>query len=250
MSPCTTENCERSTAPDKYLCESCTSDLQAWLDKVPALMNELFTTMAKLDQTAPRNSEGGAGGAGGSQMPLRAGALEIRGALRIWVIREGESWKPRDARELAGDKYAGGFLPMLMQLVAKAERHIDNPMEKHAYGNCGAQLEHGICGEPLIAAPDAHETECPTCGAVHDLDAIRTWRHAAVQGAPLPPDDCREQLAVLTGLRVTRAVFKAWVRRGKLRYVLDHVRTDGKERRVFFVLDLLRTYQKTNGRNL
>ncbi|MGP9490065.1 hypothetical protein ACT3R5_16045 [Glutamicibacter sp. AOP5-A2-7] len=246
MTKCTGEDCANPT--NLYLCGQCISDLQAWLDKVPDMMDELFTTMARLDATAPRNREGGDGMSTEPVMPVRVGALEVRGALRVWVeiTTQGETL-PLNAKTLAKDKYAGKFLPMLQDLLAKAERAIDNPMEKHVYGNCTAAYQWGDpaeCGEELRAAPDAETTDCPNCGAHYDLNQLRAERKQYFRETPMPPREARETLQTQTGVKVSTITFKNWVNRHQLRYVLDRIGTGIKERRLYFPIDLLATHQK------
>ncbi|WP_346921709.1 hypothetical protein [Glutamicibacter creatinolyticus] len=248
MTLCTTDDCENQA--EQIICQTCVSDLQAWLDKVPELLAELFVTMAKLDETAPRNREGGDGMTTAPGMPLRVGALEARSALKLWATQKpsGE-WVPRTAKELATDQYAGKFLPMLMKLVEKAERVIDNPMEQHVFGYCSAKWqtedgEHAECHEELRAAPDAATTECPGCGTLYDLNQLREDRRNYFRETPLPPKEVRQTLQEQTGVKVSLITFKNWVNRRKLRYVLEHIGTGDKERRLYFVVDLLATHQQ------
>lgn len=246
MAECTGEDCAKPT--EQTICGQCVSDLQAWLDKVPEMMEELFTTMARLDATAPRNREGGEGMSTEPVMPVRVGALEVRSALRVWVeiTTQGET-KALNAKKLAFDKYAGKFLPMLQDLLAKAERAIDNPMEKHVYGNCTAAFEWGEpaeCGEELRAAPDAHDTTCPSCGTWYDLNQLRAERKNYFRETPMPPREAREALQAQTGVNIVKKTFENWVDRRLLRYVLDRIGIGDKERRLFFPVDLLATHQK------
>lgn len=120
MTICTTEDCANETST--YLCGQCVRDLQAWLDRVTETRQMLFTTMAKLDNTGPKNSEGGGGGSTGSAMPLREGAMDVRYALAIW---EG-----RTAADLAHEEYAGGYVGELKRLIGKAEDLVDLPPEQ------------------------------------------------------------------------------------------------------------------------
>lgn len=243
MAECTSADCANPS--EQTICGQCVSDLQAWLDKVPEMMEELFLTMARLDATAPRNREGGEGMSTEPVMPVRVGALEVRGALRMWVeIRTTGETVALDANKLAKDKFAGKFLPMLQDLLAKAERAIDNPMEKHVYGNCTVEDPEGVCGQELTAAPDAHETECPNCGALYDLDQLRKERTNYFRETPMPPREAREALGSQTGVKVNKITFENWLNRGQLRYVLDRIGIGEKERRLYFPIDLLATHQK------
>lgn len=120
MTICTTTDCGNETST--YLCGQCVSDLQLWLDKVTPTRQMLFTTMAKLDNTGPKNSEGGGGGSTGSAMPLRDGAMDLRYALAIWLGHE--------AKDLARDPFAGGFLEEVKRLIDKAYALVDLPPEQ------------------------------------------------------------------------------------------------------------------------
>lgn len=117
---CTTADCGNETST--YLCGQCVSDLQQWLDKITPTRQMLFTTMAKLDNTGPKNSEGGGGGSTGSAMPLREGAMDVRYALAIWL--------GHTAKDLARDPHAGGFLEEIKKLIDKAEKLVDLPPEE------------------------------------------------------------------------------------------------------------------------
>lgn len=117
MNDCTTTDCGNGTT--SYLCNQCVSDLQLWLDKVTETRQMLFTTMAKLDNTGPKNSEGGGGGTTGSSMPLRDGAMDLRYALAIW---EGHN-----AAQLASDPLSGGFLAEIKLLIDNAFKMVDLP---------------------------------------------------------------------------------------------------------------------------
>lgn len=143
MTICTTEDCGNKASA--YLCNQCVSDLQQWLDKVTETRQMLFTTMAKLDNTGPKNSEGGGGGSTGSAMPLREGAMDLRYALAIW---EG-----RKAADLAHEEYAGGYVGELKRLIGNAEDMVDLPPEEvidHAAAR--ARLEAEVPG-PLRPKP-------------------------------------------------------------------------------------------------
>lgn len=145
MNTCTTERCNNPTPDRIYLCPQCVSDLQQWLDKITPTRQMLFTTMAKLDNTGPKNSEGGGGGSTGSAMPLREGAMDVRYALAIW---EGHK-----AKGLARDPHAGGFLEEVKKLVDKAYELVDLPPEEvidHAAAR--ARLEAEVPG-PLRPKP-------------------------------------------------------------------------------------------------
>lgn len=142
---CTTERCNNPTPDGFHICPRCINDLQLWLDKVTETRQMLFTTMAKLDNTGPKNSEGGGGGSTGSAMPLRDGAMDTRYALAIWLGHK--------ATDLARDPLAGGFLEEIKRLIDKAYRLVDLPPEEEIdHAAARARLETEVPG-PLRPKP-------------------------------------------------------------------------------------------------
>lgn len=235
---CTTPECNRPTSV--YLCGQCVSDLQAWIDRVPAMREELFITMAKLDAIAPRNSEGSGGGKTESDLPVNDRAMDMRHALMLW---EGQ-----DAKSLAKDKYAGGFLAMLQDLLDKAEVIIDLPRQQIVYGPCQAETPDGECKRELKAEPEAETIDCPECGAFHRVASIIASRAKRSRGEPLPPKEVREFLMAETKTFVTKKNIENWVMLGHLKYVLARVTTTVKPPRIYYPGDVMTTHFRMKDR--
>lgn len=235
MSNCTAPDCENPT--DLFLCARCVNDLQAWIDMAATVRADLFVTMAKLDKTAPKNVEGGAGLTTGSAMPLRDSAMDARTALAEWV--------GQDATELAKDQHVGNYVAFLPKLIRKAEQLMDNPEEVHTFGNCGAN----DCTATLTGAPDSAWVNCPECEAPHNVrQRLKEMKDAALLGQPVPPRQAREYLRDKAGISIKTKDFENWVQLGRLDYVLDRVTTDNKPRRIYFPGDVFRTYQEMQER--
>ena len=232
MTECTTNDCANLT--DLYLCNRCVEDLQAWIDKVPDLIDQVFITMAKLDNTAPAGN--GGGGTVEAPLPLRPGAMEIRHELAWW-----ENWY---ARELATHENAATYLPALKTLIDKAEKTIDLPDEQFTHGTCGAELDNGeTCTATLTAPPETVWANCPECEAPHNLTERRKERLAkAVNCDPMPPAEVIQWLKEKAGIRIKKFDLENWVKHRHLRYVLARVTTGTKPPRVYFPDDLFRTY--------
>lgn len=112
---CTTQDCRNMTST--YLCTQCTADLQAWLDKVPALIVALDVTIAKLDNV--RAAGGGGGGSKpGSAAPLNLDAMQIQENLRSLG---------RDAKAYAHDERAAGLAWLIQDWATKAELLVSGP---------------------------------------------------------------------------------------------------------------------------
>lgn len=134
---CTTQDCRNMTST--YLCTQCTADLQAWLDKVPALIVALDVTIAKLDNV--RAAGGGGGGSKpGSAAPLNLDAMQLQENLRSLG---------RDAKAYAHDERAAGLAWLIQDWATKAELLVSGP-EQEVINH--AQLKERIqeaYGQPL-----------------------------------------------------------------------------------------------------
>ena len=216
MNDCTTTDCGNFT--DLYLCNQCVSDLQLWLDKVTETRQMLFTTMAKLDNTGPKNSEGGGGGSTGSAMPLRDGAMDKRHALAIW---EGHN-----AAELANDEYAGGFLGMLRGLIQEAEKLVDLPPEIRIVTRCqcgGDVISHSPPPVPSSANPDPADIgKCQSCG----ITVSTTQKEVQDRIADNAPGPMRSRKVVEwirenAGHNIAITDVRNWAREGLIRRTND-----------------------------
>lgn len=208
---CTTADCRNMTST--YLCGQCVSDLQQWIDRIPDIMEELFVTMAKLDKTAPQRSEGGGGLSTGSASPLRFGPMELRAALRIW--------QHQSAAELAKDQFAGGFQPMLQDLIRSAESIIDNPPEIRVIATCdcgGKVIAKGPRPEPTDSNPDpADQGACEVCGQRYEKSEHAT-RQRILDATPanLRTRDALKWIREKAGLSIQSTDVRNWAREGKL----------------------------------
>jgi hypothetical protein len=208
---CTTEDCRNQTST--YLCGRCVNDLQAWIDRIPPLMEDLFVTMAKLDKTAPQRSEGGGGLSSGSAAPIRFGPMELRAALRLW--------QHQSATDLANDKYAGGFQPMLEDLIRNAERQIDNPQEVRVIATCpcgGKVITKGPRPEPTDHDPDPIEYgSCEACGTRYEKSEQST-RERIMEATPasLRTRDALKWIRDNAGLSIQSTDVRNWAREKKI----------------------------------
>ncbi|MBT8163054.1 MULTISPECIES: hypothetical protein [Arthrobacter] len=116
---CTTQDCANQT--HTYLCNQCVRDLQAWIDKVPVLIQTLGVTIAKLDHVRPAGGGWNAGGKPGSTAPINLDALQLQENLK--------SVNRTLAPEHAKDQYAAGVAWMIRDWVTKAELLVSGPEE-------------------------------------------------------------------------------------------------------------------------
>lgn len=114
---CTTQDCLNHTST--YLCRQCVTDLQAWLDKIPALIVALDVTIAKLDNV--RTAGGGGGSKAGSAAPINLDALQIQENLRsVGTV----------AQAYAHDERAAGLAWLIQDWATKAELLVSGPEEE------------------------------------------------------------------------------------------------------------------------
>jgi len=199
---CTTEDCANNTST--YLCSQCVKDLQAWLDKVPDLIDALGVTVAKLDNV--RSAGGGGGGSKpGSAAPMNIDASELRD--RLCSVG-------KDAKAYALDERAAGLAWLIQEWATSAELMVSGPEPE--------VINHAQIQERIQEA----------------------------YGEPLPPREAIDYLRTKAKLSVKMNDFKNWVKLGHLNYVLDHVRTDDKARRIYYPGDIFRVAQQMRERRI
>lgn len=201
---CTATDCGRPTS--LYLCNQCTQDLQAWIDKVPDLYRDLYLTMARLDNTRPPNSGGGKGKViTGSPTPLNLDAYQLRANLASI---------DRPASQYARNSDGAWAMTQIIDWCTKAEHLISGPEEPPINAvEAAARVRHGIPAEPM-RAPDL----ALWLRTVHQLRVyaynIRQWAHRQ-QITTLHNDDGKPRYDPAETLGWARA--KALDKRGRTR---------------------------------
>lgn len=113
---CTTSECGNQTAT--WLCSTCVSDLQAWIDKALLLVPELDVTIARLDVTRPGNSETRNANKAGSAAPGNLDAMQLK--INLQTVDP-------DAKVYALDPNASGLAWLIRDWTTKAELLISGP---------------------------------------------------------------------------------------------------------------------------
>lgn len=233
---CTTAECGKPT--DLHLCGQCVSDLQQWLDKIPETRQMLFTTMAKLDNTGPKNSEGGGGGSTGSAMPLREGAMDLRYALAIWLGHK--------ATDLATDPHAGGYLEEIKRLTQKAYRLVDLPPETRIVTRChcgGDVTTHSSPPQPTSSNPDPADIgKCQSCGVVVSTTKKEIQQRILKQApGPMRSREVVNWIRQNAGHNIAITDVRNWAREGLIR----RANNPAEGHPTYAVQDVLRvTYRK------
>lgn len=238
---CTTTDC--GAPSELYLCPACIRDLQAWIDKVPEVREELFTTMAKLDKVAPQHREGGGGLSTESSIPAREAAMDKRYALKLW---EGQ-----DAQLLANDRHAGGYASMLKRLFKDADRITDNPPETRVITTCecgGTVTTRNPKPEPTEENPDPEDWgNCRTCGEPV-CRTEQSTRQRIQEGVPksLKTRDALKWIRDNSRISIKSTDVRNWAREGKLQRTNPEAED---ERPAYNVADILTIHYRHASQN-
>lgn len=121
MTTCTTPDCGMEA--NNYICNQCTQDLQAWIDKCAEILPELDDTIARTDNVRQHNNEGNNGTkSAGSSAPLNLDAMQLK--INLQSITQ-------TAEHYAHDQFAAGIARTIQDWYTKAELLISGPEEEH-----------------------------------------------------------------------------------------------------------------------
>ncbi|MFJ4026041.1 hypothetical protein ACIPWF_00705 [Paenarthrobacter sp. NPDC089989] len=254
MTTCTTEDCTRQTA--LYLCTDCIVELDSLLADVGPLLQFIG---GAIDQTAVTRSPGASGGGGGVAKSRPAMNVDAY-LLRAWL----HQLPARAYEEAADNPKAGEILYMARDWVSKARDLVWGPEDSRVYGRCEEPLaltldeamdaEEGApstkpCTGRLVAHPDDITVKCPECKAVHNVSDIMDKLRHKVRGEPMPPAGVRELLRAKAKAIITKKDIENWVSRGKLAYVLDHVSSISRDRKMYYPGDVLKVFEDMRARS-
>lgn len=219
---CQVESCDRPSH-DATICRTCASDLERALGDIPALADELDTTLAR--QTALGDCNGKARSAT-RPLPYDPRASEAQWVLRnrlVGWVRElsGDGtessetdaqrraavfpddnlasmarWLLARSRELAQHSAGGEAVDEITRAVDDVWRVIDRPPGTLYAGGCDGTgrvpaEDDGWrpCGYALHAYPSAAWVRCPLCGATYDMAAREDWLLDAMEDAVGSPEE-------------------------------------------------------------
>lgn len=246
MTTCTTEDCNRQTS--LYLCTDCIVELDSLLADVGPLLQFIG---GAIDQTAVTRSPGASGGGGGVSKSRPAMNVDAY-LLRAWLHQ-----LPARAYDTATDNPdAGQILWMARDWVSKARDLVWGPEDSRVYGRCEEPLDGEDedddpipCDGLLVAHPDDVTVKCPECNTIHNVSDVLAKLRRKVRGEPMPPSGVRDLLRAKAKAVITKKDIENWVSRGKLRYVLDHVSSINKDRKIYYPGDVLRVFEDMRARS-
>ncbi len=245
MTTCTTEGCGQLTSI--YLCTDCIVELDALLADVYPILRLID---GAIEQTSVTRSPGASGGGGGHAKSKPAMNVDA------WLLRSWLSQLPERAHATAMDNpKAGEILYMARIWVQQGRDLVWGPEDKRVYGRCEKLFEDEDgeetvpCGGQLVAHPDDPTVKCPECSGVYAISDVLDKLRAKVRGEPLSPSGVREFLRTKARAVVTKKDIENWVSRGKLGYVLDHVSSIGKDRKIYYPGDVLKVFEDMRARS-
>lgn len=245
VSPCAAPDCDRP-ARDANVCNTCAAKLEIALSDVPALTDELETTLTR--QARIGDPSGGNRRGGETLVPFHPRASEVGWTLWqtlvAWVRElhtepEGyphdspsimSRWLLTRAERIRQHQAGGEAVDELTTAVDQVWRVIDRPAQRWYAGACS-------CGEHLYATPGARSFTCRGCGADYDVAQRQEWLRAAAEDQLAHAALISQALTTLA-LPVTPQRIRKWAERGQL--VAHSVDTHGRALyRVGEVIELL-----------
>lgn len=238
---CPVEHCARPWHQDRAICTHHAEQLERDIGDLPALVDELETTLARQGASGART-----GGRGNEKpLPFDLGASEalavLRGTLAAWSREIGTSGTALAllgaVAELVMHPDAADAIEEISSARRNALRAIDHHRELVYAGRCGDD-----CAQELYAQPGRPAVRCWTCGTEHLVAERQQDMLDAIQSRLCTVREITRLAAwsgEFTDSKRTEGLLNQWVHRGKLTAVGLDVR--GRETYRFGeVLDLLR----------
>jgi hypothetical protein len=234
---CGTPRCDYPRPADQFICRNCELLLKRDLGDIPALIEDLNTTLSRQDKLGA--SAGGKGAE--SAVPFKAPAADVLYLLAHtttgWVRVLAEDtrqvihtlplnpvqcarWLLVHVRSLCLHEAGGEAVDEIAYAVAEAYRVIDRPPDLLLAGQCDWQG----CQEFLYATPQASVVQCRACEHEHAVEERRAWMMEYASDLNLPAILALGWIKLLMGKRIPRGTWDSWVSRGRIAAAeRDHV---------------------------
>lgn len=235
MSTCASPSCEYPTGQDTFICKNCLQALRRDLGDIPALIDDLHTTLSRQDAVGASSGRR----ASESSLPWKESASEalwvLASTVTAWV-REFQDpdaapfpdapiaaarWLLTNVHHVASRPEAGKVVDEIGSAVAQAYDAIDRPPDMLIAGQCG----NNGCEEYLYARPDSKTMKCRLCETEHQVTERRAWMVNYAAEMQLPAFMCLKWVRLLMGKEIPRGTWDAWVyKSGRVEAVArDHV---------------------------
>lgn len=256
--------CTRCTAPTAEginLCHACTTRLEDVLDRIPEALNNVQTTVARMDRI-------GAGTTTSGNRPeaVNVSALDekidltekIHSWARMVLEHEGRddlrnvepvAYLRMSVHLIRANDWAGELLDELEQAVRTVERVADLQVPRIVYGTCGTPLDDGsTCADDLSADEGSDWVTCRWCGARWSVETREQMIRDRVRGDLMTSGECRKWIRERAKVTISPKDVENWAVRKQLPYVLARVNTTGKASRLYRPGDMLSVHQGVDGR--
>lgn len=232
---CGAEHCEYPTPSSAFICKNCLHQLRRDLGDVPALIEDLHTTLSRQDVLGA----GSGRRAAESGLPWKEPASDALWVLADTVTSAAREFQDPDATpfpdapiaaarwllanstHVAGHPESGRVVGELRSAVANAYEVIDRPPDLLLAGQCGVNG----CEEYLYAHPEAKRLKCRACDTEHEVEERRAWMVNYAAEMQLPAVTCLAWVRLLMGKSIPRGTWDGWVyKSGRLEPTArDHV---------------------------
>ncbi|HEV2777877.1 MAG TPA: hypothetical protein VGX25_00595 [Actinophytocola sp.] len=236
---CSTPVCGNPTPREAFLCTTCREVLERDLATVPALIEELHITLARLDSFAPSGQFSDAGAL--LHKPRAGEALWVlTNAITTWTrlfcehygVRTTEEfaraaegvtasaaitsaaakWLLRRVRSVAMHPAAGEAVDEIGSAVELAYSVIDRPPDLLPAGQCG----YLGCTAILYAEPDARTITCRVCGSDHDAAERRAWMDESAAEQLLTATAALLWVKLIAGWTIPPGTWRRWLSNGEI----------------------------------
>jgi hypothetical protein len=259
--------CTRPTTDGIHLCETCTDNLHETINDIPELLEDLADTMAKLDNNGQTLGSPGYH----PSAPARLTALELHSELSellaSWtnMLRDYDSrtTPPQDAdpqkylrqsvNEIRKHDFAGDMLDELHNKTTRIRRTIDKPRDIRILGTCWQTIEfndgnHHECGGKIKADYDQTIAHCSQCHEPYYVSLLLQETERKARGELMPAAEARRFLKQHARVNITAKDMENWIQLGHIPYVLDHVSSIGKGRKLYYPGDVLKVHHRMKDR--
>lgn len=219
------------------LCPGCIHHLEQALAEIPAIVDDLETTLTRQGATGQR--DGGRSATKPLPFDLTASGLlhELHRLLAGWVneVRCSSDRLPRDAGTATLARWLQTRLPRLAQypaateladdihrVVERSKWVIDRRPDRWYAGPCltAGCVEPDVHGRPrptdLFVQPKAKRVLCRRCGASYDVAERRALLLAAAEDVLATATEIARAVTSLAGVTVRAARVWQWAHRGRL----------------------------------
>jgi hypothetical protein len=242
---CTAGDCNRLTT--LYLCTSCVLDFDDLLQDRGPILDRIDAVIYRLTQTSAPGA--GGGGVASSKPAMNVDAFMLKAHLHS-LTRSAHA-------EAMENPEAGRTLFMAREWITNGRDLVWGPEDKRVYGKCGLVEDPDPdiddddpqpCPGQLVAHPDDATVKCPECNTIHSVAEILAELRERVRGRPTTPSAVRSHLQRMARVTVTKFDIENWVKRRKVRYVLDRVGVGIREQRLYYPGDVLTVAEETRAR--